>query len=650
MANLKRLSNKQDSVLSVIPPVSDNEIEERNKHYGELEPTKYAKKYNHLLFTPVQFYWNDRIYQIQYNFCTDPFCKWFGRNQERFEKVPNKPSRYRLSGSEKYKSKSIICNPDPIQPDVGMVSKVSSFPYSNWSIAEEISRLVRIETVQDIEPDYVFHKEGCINNGLTPFDHKKEFYKQGKSTSNSQRWQCKRCKKITNVLPSRKQSTTYHQQRNDILPTFAKLLLNKVPISRSCEILEIGVGTYYHKLEWLYRRCLEFLDRYETEPFKDKHFREIWLNTDKMHYLLNNVRKKGQGGNKFRGMEDLNLQTYIVVTSEVFSRYAFRSDVAYDWDITFEELALDTIRYKDDRLNEFSKKNARLEISLFPQEPSKKDNDLNAQYTHDINKIKHRSQYVDGLHVNATYTNIAHYWLIKQLVKANEWRMISDNDSSIKTAFYRVFAEEIKRYDAHHFLSLVDREKSRKQCLQEFEDAKQDLLEWGFQSGYDTKNLRKLAKYYLTELFTRYTFHEEVSEGKRTFNKYANNPVEHPLASRDKGLHLVDCTTDLSSYESEDIAKMILEVNDNATNAFIQQMRRRLSILERPLMTARGEGKSYIYANFNPKYAQYALTILRTYFNFCLPFKSADGRKLTPAQRLGITDKVFDIKDIIYLR
>ena len=68
-------------------------------------------------------------------------------------------------------------------------------------------------------------------------------------------------------------------------------------------------------------------------------------------------------------------------------------------------------------------------------------------------------------------------------------------------------------------------------------------------------------------------------------------------------------------------------------------------------MAAKGKEKSYIYANFNPKYAQYGLTILRTYFNFCLPYKSMNGKKLIPAQRLGIiTEKVFDIKDIIYLR
>ncbi|MDO0824936.1 hypothetical protein [Desulfosporosinus nitroreducens] len=71
--------------------------------------------------------------------------------------------------------------------------------------------------------------------------------------------------------------------------------------------------------------------------------------------------------------------------------------------------------------------------------------------------------------------------------------------------------------------------------------------------------------------------------------------------------------------------------------------------MERPLMTASGEGKSYIYANFNPKYAQYALTILRTHFNFCVAFKTGE-RIETPAQRLGITDKQFSMRDIIYFK
>jgi hypothetical protein len=110
-------------------------------------------------------------------------------------------------------------------------------------------------------------------------------------------------------------------------------------------------------------------------------------------------------------------------------------------------------------------------------------------------------------------------------------------------------------------------------------------------------------------------FHIEIKTSTPSYNDWAKSPLTHLLASKDKGFHKVDCTTDLSSLEPKDIARMVLNVNDNATNSFIQQIRRRLSIVERPLITARG-----------------------------------DGKELTPVQHLGITEKVFDLKDIIYKR
>ncbi|HZH59249.1 MAG TPA: hypothetical protein VEY70_06700 [Metabacillus sp.] len=81
--------------------------------------------------------------------------------------------------------------------------------------------------------------------------------------------------KITNVLPSNRESTTYHQQRNDILLLFAELITNRTQVNRVIEILDIGAQTYYHKLEWLYKRCLEFLERHEVK-LKDKSFRNVY--------------------------------------------------------------------------------------------------------------------------------------------------------------------------------------------------------------------------------------------------------------------------------------------------------------------------------------------------------------------------------------
>lgn len=328
LAKLKRLATREDNPVIVHSPLSNNELTNRLKDYDKLTPKQFATKFKELLFKPAEFTWNGQTHQVQFNHCLNPYCKWYGLPQKKFDDVKGKPSRYRLSGSGD--DKSLRCNPDPIKKGYGEVLDTRTYVLSSWSVAEEIERMVRVQTVEDIEPEYEFHKDGCVASDSTPFNEPKSFYKRGKSTANSQRFQCKECKKFTHVLPNQRQSSTYHQKRSEVIPLFAKLLLNRTPVSRTCEILEIGRGTYYDKLEILYRRCLEFLERHEIKPLKNTEFKEMWLNTDKMTYYLNNVRKKGQGGSRFDGIEELQLPTSVVISADVFSRYVFRCDVAYD--------------------------------------------------------------------------------------------------------------------------------------------------------------------------------------------------------------------------------------------------------------------------------------------------------------------------------
>ena len=559
-----------------------------------------------------------------------------------------KPTRYKLTGTSN--EKSIKCNPDPTGATGNAVLGCYTSTLSNWSIAQEIQRLVQINSVQDKEEEYEFHKEGCSSEEFTPFNKPDGFYKQGKSRLGMQRFQCKICKKKTALTPRRDNSVTYNQKRSDVHHLFARLLLSRTPVTRTCEILEIGRGTYYDKLEFLYRRCLEFLERHETKPLQNMEFKEMWLNTDKMTYYLNNVRQKGMGGGHYDDVEETRFPTHILVSADVLSRYVFRSDVAYDWNITLGDIAIDTVLQKEDHLNEFAKKYARYpKYSHYPMPPSPNDTQSIVDYYKDLAQVERRMKYTGGLHVGSTYTTVAHLWLIKQVVKVPEWRFVTDEDYSLMTSINRVFSKEIQLSDAHHFLCQTDKTKTRKQAREEFEQAKYDLLNWGIMRGYGTRSLRKLAYLQMTELFETHTFHKEVITPSGMYFEYADNPIQHPLATIDRGFRSVDCTTNLSTLEPKDIASLIMNVNDNATNTFIQQIRRRLSILERPLITARGDGKSYIYSNFNPKYAQMAITILRTYYNFCFAFKSS-GEMKTPAQRLGITDKKFDLKDIIYLR
>lgn len=174
--------------------------------------------------------------------------------------------------------------------------------------------------------------------------------------------------KITNVLPTNRESTTYHQKRNDILPLFAELVTNHTPDSRVISILNIGSQTYYHKLEWLYRRCLEFLERQEVK-LKEKQFNEIYINTDKMNYYLNNFRKKNAGSKYLIEQEEKQFPTHVVVSSDILSRYVFRADVAYDWNVTLDDITNQANMYKDDHLHLFAQRYGRIRYSFATRHP-----------------------------------------------------------------------------------------------------------------------------------------------------------------------------------------------------------------------------------------------------------------------------------------
>ncbi|MBU3107723.1 hypothetical protein [Clostridium gasigenes] len=123
----------------------------------------------------------------------------------------------------------------------------------------------------------------------TPLTTPKDLYKRGKSTSNSQKHQCKIRKNITNISLPKDKIFNYHQQRND-------LLFDKIT------------------------------------------FDDIWINTDSLNYNLNNVKLKEKSRRKSLGRLAKKLSTSIIAYCEVNSGYVLRNDVAYDHDITMKQI------------------------------------------------------------------------------------------------------------------------------------------------------------------------------------------------------------------------------------------------------------------------------------------------------------------------
>lgn len=90
---------------------------------------------------------------------------------------------------------------------------------------------------------------------------------------------------------------------------------------------------------------------------------------------------------------------------------------------------------------------------------------------------------------------------------------------------------------------------------------------------------------------------------------------------------------------------MLLDASLHPIDNFFQIVRRRISLLERPMHSQSNTGRIWTGKSpYNPETIHKLLQILRTYYNFCL--KSDDGK--TPAQRLGIAKSAVEIRKILY--
>lgn len=222
MSQLKKLSTPEILGIHTQGVFSDELIKIRDKEYQTLSNIEFEKKYRHLLFTPGIFGLNGKQYSIQLNYCANPFCKWYGQHQLRYE-TKNKPSRYKMV--EHRGVSAIQCNDISADSSYGMVLSNSTDTISNWSVAEEIKRLMIINSVSVMDREYTFHKNGCPMASETPFSNRKAFIRRGESTGGSIRFQCKECGKLTNILPTQEKNFGYRQKRNDIIVQLTKDIL-----------------------------------------------------------------------------------------------------------------------------------------------------------------------------------------------------------------------------------------------------------------------------------------------------------------------------------------------------------------------------------------------------------------------------------------
>lgn len=118
---------------------------------------------------------------------------------------------------------------------------------SNLGILEELARVTRQYATPE-NPSCPY--EACANHGEPVAGSKGLYYRIGKTGHGAQRYKCRACGKTFSVSAR----TTSRQRLPQKNLTIFRLLMNKSPMSRICEVAGIAPKTFYNRLDFFHRQ------------------------------------------------------------------------------------------------------------------------------------------------------------------------------------------------------------------------------------------------------------------------------------------------------------------------------------------------------------------------------------------------------------
>ena len=120
----------------------------------------------------------------------------------------------------------------------------------------------------------------------------------------------------------------------------------------------------------------------------------------------------------------------------------------------------------------------------------------------------------------------------------------------------------------------------------------------------------------------------------------------YPFPDMSEPVKAICWLTDLHdrAYDEDHLARLYSKATLHGIDRFFMQVRRRLSLLERPIVSASCEGRKwYGYSPYNPALVGKLLDIFRVFYNFV----EVGEDKKTPAVRLGLAEKTFLLSEVL---
>lgn len=513
---------------------------------------------------------------------------------------------------------------------------------SNLGISEELARLQRGRC-----PPTKTH--GCPNSACQNAHHPvetypKRYYLHGKSASGARRYRCKLCQNTFSI----KAKAAFKQKRPDINDIVFRLLVNKMPMRRICETAGIHPATLYGKIDFIHRQCVTFAHHHELILRHAPTVQRLYLALDRQDYVFN-------WGTQ---LDRRNVMLHAIGAADNETGYVFGMDLDFDPDLDSEVIEKAAIAEGDYDQQYPYRRHARLWLQrdyedsfrlrqrigshrsrgratgAAAQAHLQKLVALQAAETRgdEIQEMMDTKAPAVGMQVRAEYTMYAHFFYLRELLPGIEKiRFFLDQEPGITSACAAVFKEEIRARRVDAFLVRIRKDMT----IDEKKQAK------GKSEGALAKLLRERPELSRQQA----TLHEMRQAIDRARNAAESKVfwVQHPFPDMGEPEKAVCYATDCGDYNPDHLANLYLKASLRSIDRFFMQVRRRMSIFERPISSPSARKTWHGYSAYNPAVGAKLLTIFRVFYNFALPGQD----KKTPAMRLGLMKEAATLADIL---
>jgi len=568
---------------------------------------------------------------IQVNFCKNPVCANYGvaastKRQPRGKGAANR-------GRDTYK----ICQ--------GTVKNITQLRChhcgeylpvkSNIGISEELERITKYlatkTEVTCLEPSCVNHSV-CLSAGKTAYQS------FGYTKSGSHRFRCKACGKVFSVGKATVRQKQPH--KNKII---FKLLMNKSPLKRICEVTDVGMATVYAKIDFLHRQCLTFAADRE-QRLVGKLIPRLYVSVDRQDYMVNwamradkrntmlsAVGSADNGTGYVFGMH-LNFDSHVdhdfieteaAAIGDLSEEYAYRRYARFWLDQDYE----DTIRFSRIRRNQYHGLNGSIADEY---DAAVQRNDVEATETlSGTRKLPSK-----GMQVHAEYTLYGHFFFLHKLFGGVEkMRFFLDQDSGMRAACLAAFQYEIQGRTCDAFYVRINKGMTVDEKRRALADSRQEF-----------RQVQK-ANPNLSENEVELMLIKQRMANMAEIGKWRDRWLLHPFPNMSEPEKAVCYLTDYGDYDEDHRAWLYNKASMHGIDRFFMQVRRRLSLLERPIASASAQRRTWHgYSPYNPLIIEKLLDIFRVYYNYCIVGQD----KQTPAMRLGLAKGKVAEEDIIY--